>query len=172
MLGLPDTLQISSPTQTRLWRSPGDDTGNHQLGLYAWTMVSGGLPDVFEGTIRPHARRLLQHAEPTVGGLLGARINEGHGDGRCNWRCRITTSTPSGRGWERHSRSIPKRASGRRRRDVRPFANPAGASYSAADYYSFNSLGYGNSPVPNGLTGGNPYPTSNGLISAPANSLL
>jgi hypothetical protein len=35
---------------------------------------------------------------------------------------------------------------------------PAGGSYSTADYYSYNSLGYGITPMPNRLQGGNPYP--------------
>jgi hypothetical protein len=35
---------------------------------------------------------------------------------------------------------------------------PAGTSYSVADYYQYNAFGYGLTPAPNGLAGGNPYP--------------
>jgi hypothetical protein len=35
---------------------------------------------------------------------------------------------------------------------------PQGLSYGVADYYTFNSLGYGITPLPNGLQGGNPAP--------------
>jgi hypothetical protein len=35
---------------------------------------------------------------------------------------------------------------------------PQGLSYGVADYYTFNALGYGITPLPNGLQGGNPRP--------------
>ena len=36
--------------------------------------------------------------------------------------------------------------------------SPAGMSYIVADYYSLNPQGYGITPMPNGLAGGNPLP--------------
>jgi hypothetical protein len=55
---------------------------------------------------------------------------------------------------------------------------PSGLQYSLADYYTFNGNGYGNSPLPLGLQGGNPYPNVTwpnfdpGKLPIPTNGLL
>jgi hypothetical protein len=96
---------------------------------------------------------------PTVGGLPGAGIYEGYGGGRCN--CALSHNYPYafgprlGAAFQINSKTVLRAGAGVTYGLVQ---TPAGASYSTADYYSFNALGYGITPAPNGLAGGNPFP--------------
>jgi hypothetical protein len=96
---------------------------------------------------------------PTVGGLPGAGIYEGYGGGRCN--CALSHNYPYafgprvGAAFQINSKTVLRGGAGV---TYGLLQTPAGASYSTADYYSFNALGYGITPAPNGLQGGNPFP--------------
>jgi hypothetical protein len=183
MLGLPDNLSISPLTQTRL--------GNHQLGLYledSWKVtrrltLDYGLRYDFQTYLKEQYGRMQDASfttpNPTVGGLLGAGIYEGHGGGRCN--CALSHNYPFAFGprvgvaYQINAKTVLRAGAGVTYGLVQ---TPAGASYSTADFYSFNAPGYGSSPVPNGLQGGNPYPNVTwpnfdpGKYPTPTNGLL
>jgi hypothetical protein len=163
LLGLPDTVQISPPTQTRL--------GNHQIGFYAqdsWKVkrrltLDYGLRYDFQTYLKEQYGRMQDASfstpNPTVGGLPGAGIYEGYGGGRCN--CALSHNYPYAFGprlgvaYQINSKTVLRAGAGVTYGLVQ---TPAGASYSVADYYSFNALGYGITPAANGLQGGNPFP--------------
>jgi hypothetical protein len=163
MLGLPDTLSISPLTQTKL--------GNHLMGFYAqdsWKVsrkltVDYGLRYDFQTYLKEQHGRMQDASfstpNPTVGGLLGAGLYEGYGGGRCN--CALSHNYPYAFGprvgvaYQIDAKTVLRAGAGVTYGLVQ---TPAGTSYSTADYYQFNSPGYGQTPVPNGLAGGNPYP--------------
>jgi hypothetical protein len=162
LLGLPDTLQLSPQTETRL--------GNHALGFYAqdsWKVtrrltLDYGLRYDYQTYLKEQYGRMadasLSTFNPTVG-LLGAIAYEGDGGGRCN--CQLSHNYPYafgprvGMAYQINNKTVFRAGTGLTYGTVQ---SPAGVSFSVADYYSYNSLGYGITPVPNGLQGGNPYP--------------
>jgi Carboxypeptidase regulatory-like domain/TonB dependent receptor len=163
LLGQPDTLQLSPLTQTKL--------GNHFFGLYAqdsWKVtrkftLDYGLRYDFQTYLQEEHGRMqdasLSTPNPTVGGLLGAGVYEGYGGGRCN--CELSHNYPFafgprlGAAYQITPKTVLRAGAGITYGLVQ---TPAGASYSTADYYSFNAPGYGISPMPTGLSGPNPYP--------------
>jgi hypothetical protein len=163
LLGIPDTLSISPNTQTKL--------GNHLLGFYAqdsWKItrrltLDYGLRYDFETYLREQYGRMQDASfstpNPTVGGLLGAGVYEGYGDGRCN--CALSHNYKYafgprvGAAFQINSKTVLRAGAGVTYGLVQ---TPAGTSYSTADYYQFNAFGYGLTPVATGLQGGNPYP--------------
>jgi hypothetical protein len=182
-LGLVDQLQISPLTQTRL--------GNHQIGLYvqdSWKVtrrltVDHGLRWDYQTYLKEQYGRMQDASfstpNPTVGGRLGAGIYEGDGGGRCN--CQLSHNyglafgPRVGTAFQINSKTVLRAGAGTTYGLVQ---TPAGASYSTADYYSFNATGYGISPAPAGLQGGNPYPNVTwpnfdvGKYPTPTNGLL
>jgi hypothetical protein len=163
LLGLPDNLSLSPYTQTKL--------GNHFMGFYAqdsWKVtrkftLDYGLRYDFQTYLQEEHGRMqdasLSTPNPTVGGLLGAGIYEGYGGGRCN--CELSHNYPYafgprlGMAYQITPKTVLRAGAGIMYGLVQ---TPAGASYSTADYYSFNAPGYGISPLPGGLASPNPYP--------------
>ena len=162
LLGQPDTLQESPQTETRL--------GGHAIGAYvqdSWKVtrrltVDYGLRYDFQTYLKEQHGRMadasLSTFNPTVA-LKGAIAYEGYGNGRCN--CELSHNYPYAFGprlgvaYQIDNKTVFRAGIGLTYGTVQ---SPAGVSYSVADYYSYNSLGYGITPMPNGLQGGNPYP--------------
>ena len=163
LLGSPDTLLLSLPTQTKL--------GNHLMGFYAqdsWKItrrltLDYGLRYDYQTYLKEEYGRMQQASfstpNPTVGGLLGAGIYEGYGGGRCN--CSLSHNYPYafgprlGAAFQLNRKTVLRGGAG----VMYGVTQTASAmNYGVADYYTFNSLGYGITPMPNGLQGGNPYP--------------
>ncbi|MBV8841622.1 MAG: TonB-dependent receptor [Bryobacterales bacterium] len=163
LLGLPDSLSVTPLTQTKL--------GNHLIGFYAqdsWKVtrkltVDYGLRYDFQTYLKEEHGRFQVPSfvtpNPTVGGRLGAGIYEGYGGGRCN--CAFAHNYPYAFGprlgvaYQIDTKTVLRAGAGV---TYGLTQTPAGTSYGVADYYQFNSPGYGVSPLPNGLAGGNPYP--------------
>jgi hypothetical protein len=183
LLGLPDSMSISPFTQTKL--------GNHQMGFYAqdsWKVtrrltLDYGLRYDYQTYLKEEHGRMQMASfitpNPTVGGLLGAGIYEGYGGGRCN--CAFSHNYPYafgprlGAAFQINSKTVLRGGAGV---SYGLLQTPAGTSYSTADYYQVNATGYGVTPVPNGLAGGNPYPNvkwpdfSPGKYPVPSGGLL
>src|SRR5215471_15777977 len=163
LLGLPDVLATTPITQTKL--------GNHLMGFYAqdsWKVtrkltVDYGLRYDFQTYLKEQHGRFqvpsFTTPNPTVGGRLGAGIYEGYGGGRCN--CAFAHNYPYAFGprigvaYQINPKTVLRAGAGV---TYGLTQTPAGTSYGVADYYQFNSPGYGQTPVQNGLAGGNPYP--------------
>src|SRR5579884_1633760 len=163
LLGLPDNLQLSTITQTKV--------GNHLMGFYAqdsWKVtrkltVDYGLRYDFQTYLKEQYGRMQMASfatpNPKVGGRLGAGIYEGYGGGRCN--CAFSHNYPYAFGprlgvaYQITPKTVLRAGAGI---TYGVTQTPQGLSYGVADYYTFNAQGYGISPVPNGLQGGNPYP--------------
>jgi hypothetical protein len=183
LLGSPDQLSISPLTQTK--------TGNHSLGLYVqdtWKVtrkltLDYGLRYDYQTYLKEQYGRMSDASfstpNPTVGGRLGALIYEGYGGGRCN--CSLSHNYPwafgprVGAAYQIDTKTVLRAGAGVTYGVVQ---TPNGLQYSLADYYTFNGNGYGNSPLPLGFQGGNPYPNVTwpnfdpGKIPIPANGLL
>jgi hypothetical protein len=158
MLGLPDDVEISPNTQTK--------TGNHSLGLYAqdsWKVtrkltVDYGLRyDYQTYLVEQHGRMPIagfNTPNPTVGGLLGATIY----GATCH--CDISHNYPFafgprvGAAYQINSKTVLRAGAGVTYGVVQ---TPNGLQYSLADYYTFNSLGYGITPAANAFEQ-NPFP--------------
>ena len=163
LLGSPDSLQSSPVTQTRL--------GSHAIGLYAqdsWKVtrrltLDYGLRYDFQTYEKEQYGRMADASfatpNPTVGGLPGAIAYEGYGGGRCN--CALSHNYPYafgprfGLAYQVTPKTVIRAGFGV---SYALLQSPSGSSYSVADFYSFNAPGYGNTPLPLGLQGGNPYP--------------
>ena len=163
MLGLPDQLQLSTITQTRL--------GSRFMGFYAqdsWKItrkltLDYGLRYDYQTYIKEqHGRQQVESfstPNPTVGGLLGAGIYEGDGGGRCN--CQFSHIYPFSFGprlgvaYQIDTKTVLRAGAGI---SYGVMHTPNGLSYGVGDYYTFNPQGFGISPMPNGLQGGNPSP--------------
>jgi hypothetical protein len=159
LLGIPDSFSLVPPTQTKL--------GNHQFAFYAedswkvtrkFTLDYGLRYDYQTYLTEQYGRE--QYASfstpnPTVGGLLGAGIYPS----TCN--CQLSHNYPwafgprVGSAYQINPKTVLRAGAGVMYGSV---MTPGGQSYGAAGYYTYNSLGYGITPMPNGLAGGNPYP--------------
>lgn len=183
LLGFPDQLSISPLTQTK--------TGNHSLGLYVqdtWKItrkltLDYGLRYDYQTYLKEQYGRMSDASfstpNPAVGGRLGALIYEGYGGGRCN--CSLSHNYPwafgprLGAAYQIDTKTVLRAGAGVTYGVVQ---TPEGLQYSLADYYTFNGNGYGNTPLPLGFQGGNPYPNVTwpnfdpGKIPVPANGLL
>ena len=183
LLGRPDVIQLSTITQTKL--------GNHLMGFYAqdsWKITKKltldyGIRYDFQNYLREEHGRMQVESfstpNPTVGGLLGAGIYEGNGGGRCN--CALSHDYPFawgprvGLAYQINPKTVLRAGAGL---SYGIMQTPAGQSYSTADFYSFNPQGFGITPMPNGLAGGNPYPNivwpnfSPGKYPVPSGGLL
>jgi len=163
LLGLPDNLQLSTITQTKV--------GNHMMGFYAqdsWKItrkltLDYGLRYDFQTYLREQHGRMQMASFSTLNpkvGRLGAGIYEGYGGGRCN--CDFSHNYPYafaprlGVAYQINPKTVLRAGAGI---TYGVTQTPQGLSYGVADYYTFNAQGYGISPVPNGLQGGNPYPS-------------
>lgn len=179
LLGSPDQLTISPLTQTK--------TGQHSIGLYAqdsWKVtrkltLDYGLRYDFQTYLKEQYGRMpvagLKTPNPTVGGLPGATIYEA----TCN--CNFSHNYPYAFGprvgvaYQINTKTVLRAGAGVSYGVVQ---TPNGLQYSLADYYTFNGNGYGNSPLPLGLQGGNPYPNLTwpnfdpGKLPVPSNGLL
>ncbi|HEY6346437.1 MAG TPA: TonB-dependent receptor [Bryobacteraceae bacterium] len=163
LLGLPDRLQLSPVTQTK--------TGNHSIGLYAedsWKItrkltLDYGLRYDFQTYLKEEHGRMQDASfttpNPVVGGLLGAVVYEGYGGGRCN--CELSHNDPwafgprLGAAYQINTKTVLRAGAGVTYGVVQ---TPNGLQYGLADYYTYTGNGYGNTPLPLGLEGGNPYP--------------
>jgi hypothetical protein len=163
LLGTPDSFSLVPPTQTKL--------GNHQFAFYAqdsWKVtrkftLDYGLRYDFGTYLTEQYNReqfaSLSTPNPTVGGLPGAGIFAGSGPGHCD--CQISHNYPYafgprlGSAYQINSKTVLRAGAGVMYGSV---MTPGGQSYGAAGYYTYNPLGYGITPMPNGLQGGNPYP--------------
>jgi hypothetical protein len=183
LLGLPDQLSISPLTQTK--------TGNHSIGLYvqdSWKVtrkltLDYGLRYDYQTYLKEQYGRMGDASfvtpNPVVGGRLGALIYEGDGGGRCN--CTLSHNYPwafgprVGAAYQIDTKTVLRAGAGVTYGVVQ---TPNGLQYSLADYYTFNGNGYGNTPLPLGFQGGNPYPNVTwpnfdpGKIPIPTNGLL
>ena len=179
LLGSPDQLTISPLTQTK--------TGQHSFGLYAqdsWKVtrrltLDYGLRYDFQTYLKEQYGRMpvagLKTPNPTVGRLPGATIYEA----TCN--CNFSHNYPYAFGprigvaYQINPKTVLRSGAGVTYGAVQ---TPNGLQYSLADYYTFNGNGYGNSPLPLGLQGGNPYPNLTwpnfdpGKLPVPSNGLL
>ncbi len=168
LLGLPNSMSLSQTTQTRL--------GGHMLGIYAqdnWKVtrkltLEYGIRYDYQTYLKEQYGRMADASFATpnaaVGGLLGAVVYEGSGDGRCD--CALSHN---------YNFAIGPRLSGAYQIDTKTVlragagvsygvvTTPQGSSYSVADFYTINPAGYGISPLLNsgGLAGGNPYAAGN-----------
>ena len=164
MLGFPDQLQLSPLANTKL--------GNHSMGFYAqdsWKVtrkltLDYGLRYDFQTYLREQYNRMQEISwstpNPTVGGLPGTGIYEGSGPGaHCN--CAFSHNYPFAFGprvgvaYQINTKTVLRAGAGVMYGTTQ---TPQGLSYGVADYYTFNALGYGITPLPNGLQGGNPAP--------------
>jgi len=179
LLGAPDQLTLSPLTQTK--------TGSHSIGLYvqdSWKVtrkltVDYGLRYDFQTYLKEQYGRMpvagLKTPNPTVGGRLGATIYEA----TCN--CAFSHNYPDafgprvGLAYQINTKTVLRAGAGVTYGVVQ---TPSGLQYSLADYYTFNGNGYGNTPLPLGLQGGNPYPNVTwpnfdpGKLPIPSNGLL
>jgi hypothetical protein len=158
MLGLVDDVEISPNTQTK--------TGQHSIGLYAqdsWKITKKltldyGLRYDFQTYLTESHGRMpvasFSTPNPTVGGLLGATI---YG---ATCKCDISHNYPwalgprIGAAYQINSKTVLRAGAGLTYGVVQ---TPSGLQYSLADYYTFNSLGYGITPAANALEQ-NPFP--------------
>src|SRR5581483_1594550 len=164
MLGLPDQLQLSPLNSAKL--------GNHSIAFYAqdtWKVTRKltldlGMRYDFQTYSREQYNRMQEISwstpNPTVGGLPGTGIYEGSGPGaHCN--CQFSHNYPYAFGprvgvaYQINTKTVLRAGVGVMYGTTQ---TPQGLSYGVADYYTFNALGYGISPLPNGLQGGNPAP--------------
>ncbi len=162
LLGLPDSLQVTPITATRL--------GSHSMGFYmqdSWKItrkltLDYGIRYDFQTYLKEEHGRMADASFSTVNptvGLPGAIVYEGYGGGRCN--CELSHNYPYalgprlGMAYQITQKTVLRLGAGI---DYGGVQTPAGVSYSVADYYTYNALGYGISPLTNGLAAGNPYP--------------
>ncbi len=163
MLGLPDKLALSQPTGTKL--------GNHLFGLYAqdsWKVthtltLDYGLRYDFQTYLQETYGRMPDASfttpNPTVGGLPGATIFEGNGAGHCD--CQFSHNYPFAFGprlgvaYQVTPKTVLRGGAGL---VYGVMQTDAASSYGVATYNTYNALGYGLTPMPLGLQGGNPYP--------------
>lgn len=179
LLGSPDQLTLSPLTQTK--------TGSHSIGLYAqdsWKVtrrltLDYGLRYDFQTYLKEQYGRMpvagLQTPNPTVGGRLGATIYE------ATCKCSFSHNYPDafgprvGLAFQINTKTVLRAGAGITYGVVQ---TPSGLQYSLADYYTFNGNGYGNSPLPLGLQGGNPHTDVTwpnfdpGKLPIPSNGLL
>jgi hypothetical protein len=159
MLGLPDDVEISPNTQTK--------TGNHSIGLYAqdsWKVthkltVDYGLRYDYQTYLKEQYGRMpiagLSTPNPTVGGLLGATL---YG---ATCKCDFSHNYPFAFGprvgvaYQINSKTVLRAGAGVTYGVVQ---TPNGLQYSLADYYTFNSLGYGIPPAQHAFEQ-NPFPS-------------
>jgi len=158
MLGLPDDIQISPNTQTK--------TGQHSLGLYmqdSWKVtrkltLDYGLRYDFQTYLTEQYGRMpvasFSTPNPTVGGRLGAVI---YG---ASCKCDFSHNYPwalgprVGAAYQLNTKTVLRAGAGVTYGVVQ---TPSGLQYSLADYYTFNSLGYGTPPA-TGAFENNPFP--------------
>ena len=158
MLGLPDDIEISPNTQTK--------TGQHSIGLYAqdtWKVtrkftLDYGLRYDFQTYLTEQHGRMpiasFSTPNPTVGGLLGAVL---YG---ASCKCEFSHNYPYafaprvGAAYQIDTKTVLRGGAGLTYGVVQ---TPNGLQYSLADYYTFNSLGYGIPPA-QGAFEQNPYP--------------
>lgn len=164
MLGFPDQLQLSPLNSTKL--------GNHSMGFYGqdtWKVTRTltldlGLRYDFQTYLNEQYHRMQEVSwstpNPTVSGLPGTGIYEGSGPGaHCNCafshNYKFAFGPRVGAAYQINSKTVLRAGAGVMYGTTQ---TPQGLSYGVADYYTFNSFGYGISPLPNGLQGGNPAP--------------
>ncbi len=164
MLGFPDQLQLSPLNSTKL--------GNHSMGFYAqdsWKVtrkltLDVGLRYDFQTYLREQYNRMQEVSwttpNPAVGGLPGSGIYEGSGPGaHCNCafshNYKFAFGPRVGAAYQINPKTVLRTGAGVMYGTTQ---TPQGLSYGVADYYTFNALGYGITPLPNGLQGGNPRP--------------
>ncbi|HLI86705.1 MAG TPA: TonB-dependent receptor [Bryobacteraceae bacterium] len=188
LLGTPDSFQLSPIANTKL--------GNHFFGLYAqdsWKVtrkftLDYGLRYDYQTYLNEQYNRMQEVSwstpNPAVGGLLGTGIYQGAGPGaHCN--CQFSHVYPYafgprlGAAYQINPKTVLRAGAGVMYGTTQ---TPQGLSYGVADYYTFNSLGYGITPMPLGLSGPNPdpnltfpnfspgkYPTASGGLLPPSN---
>ncbi|MBZ5634610.1 MAG: TonB-dependent receptor [Acidobacteriia bacterium] len=158
MLGLPDNFAISPNTQTK--------TGQHSLGLFfqdTWKVtrkltLDYGLRYDFQTYLKEQYGRMpiasFSTPNPTVGGRLGAVL---YGT---SCKCDFSHNYPwalgprIGAAYQINPKTVLRAGAGVTYGVVQ---TPNGLQYSLADYYTFNSLGYGLPPA-TGAFENNPYP--------------
>lgn len=158
MLGLPDDIQISPNTQTK--------TGQHSFGLFfqdTWKVtrkltLDYGLRYDFQTYLTEQYGRMpiasFSTPNPTVGGRLGATL---YG---ASCKCDFSHNYPwalgprLGAAYQIDTKTVLRAGAGVTYGVVQ---TPNGLQYSLADYYTFNSLGYGLPPA-TGAFENNPYP--------------
>jgi hypothetical protein len=141
------------------------------MGFYAqdsWKVtrrltVDYGLRYDFQTYLREQYNRMQEVSwstpNPTVGGRLGTGIYEGSGAGHCN--CSFSHNygfafgPRVGAAYQINPKTVLRAGAGVMYGTTQ---TPQGLSYGVADYYTFNSFGYGLTPLSNGLQGGNPAP--------------
>src|SRR5579885_1477391 len=158
LLGLPDDIEISPNTQTK--------TGQHSIGLFVqdtWKVtrkltLDYGLRYDFQTYLKEQYGRMpvtsFSTPNPTVGGRLGAVI---YG---ASCKCDFSHNYPwafgprLGAAYQIDPKTVLRVGAGITYGVVQ---TPNGLQYSLADYYTFNSLGYGIAPA-TGAFENNPYP--------------
>ncbi len=153
MLGLVDDVEISPNTQTK--------TGTHSLGLYAqdsWKVTTKltldyGLRYDYQTYLKEEYGRMPIASFTTLNPTVGPPGAEIYG-ATCN--CQFSHNYPwafgprVGAAYQINPKTVLRAGAGVTYGVVQ---TPQGVQYSLADYYTFNSTGYGISPAPNG------YPT-------------
>lgn len=167
MQGNPDSLALAQQTFTRL--------GSHAFAFFAqdnWKVtpkltIEYGLRYDYQSYLKEqhgrHASAAFDLLNPTVG-RLGAIAYEGS----CN--CNLSSNYPMAFGPRVNMayQITPKtvfRAGGGVNYNV--VQTPAGNNFSVGDFYQINSPGYGLSPLPLGLEGGNTFYVGNPYGNTP-----
>jgi hypothetical protein len=171
LLGQVDNLNINPPTQSKL--------GDHSLGFYAqdtWKVtrkftLDYGLRYDYETYLKEQYGRMpdtvFNVPNPGVGGLLGATLFEGNGNGRCN--CQFSHNYPFAFGprvgvaYQITPKTVFRGGFG-----VQYSTQPNNAflSYNDTVFYAVSGPGYG-LPFMNNLTSGNPFAPGNAGGLAP-----
>jgi hypothetical protein len=174
LVGLPDTLNLNAPTDTRL--------GYHQIGLYAqdsWKVsrkftLDYGLRYDYQTFMKEEYGRMQDASFNTFDPVTGHDGAVLYG-ATCN--CQFSHNYPYafgprvGGAYQIDSKTVLRGGAGIQ---YEVEEAPNGVLYSAADYYTIYSNGYGISPMQNtanpaqnGLQGGNPYAPGNPFGNEP-----
>jgi hypothetical protein len=170
MLGLPDNLQVDPATEVRL--------GDHSIGVFmqdSWKVtrkltLDYGLRYDYETYMKEQYGRMQDASFTTpdanAGGKNGAVVYEA----TCG--CSFSHTYPYafgpriGAAYQIDSKTVLRGGAGIQYDAVEA---PNGIVYSTADYYTFNALSYGVSPLQSsgGLAGGNPFAVGNPYGNTP-----
>jgi len=161
LTGLPDAMNLNAPTDSKL--------GYHELGLYvqdSWKItrkltLDYGLRWDYQTYMKEQYGRMQDASFSTLDPVLGRPGAVIYG---ATCKCEFSHNYPYafgprlGAAYQIDTKTVIRGGAGVQY-DVEEAPN--GVLYSAADYYTINPNGYGISPLPQGLQGGNTYVAGN-----------
>ena len=164
LLGLPDNYSVDPPTEVRL--------GDHTIGFFAqdsWKLtrkltLDYGIRYDYETYMKEQYGRMQDASFTTPDANAGGRNGAVVYEATCH--CSFSHNYPYawgpriGAAYQIDSKTVLRGGGGIQYDAVEA---PNGIVYSTADYYQFNPLGYGVSPLQStgGLAGGNPFAPGN-----------